>query len=130
MESDMRKTLLFSVAVLLLVTVALVPINGQKQTRKDSDEMAIRRAWQDYVAAWNKHDTKRLAPFLTDDVDRRTNDGQISNGRDASLAAIEKSFGVVNKDGAFIPFQIVSHQVDIRFLSRDLALLYPSYELR
>jgi ketosteroid isomerase-like protein len=99
----MRKTLLFSLAVLLLVTVALLQMNGQKQTRTDSDEVTIRRAWQDYVAAWNKHDRKLLAPFLTDDVDRRTNDGRIYNGRDASLAAIEKSFGIDDKDGTFIP---------------------------
>jgi uncharacterized protein (TIGR02246 family) len=101
-------------------------MNGQK-TRIDPDEAAIRRSWQDYVAAWNKHDTKLLAAFFTDDVDRRTNDGEISNGRSATLAAFEKSFGIFAKDGTF---QVVSLQVDIRFLSHDVAILDARDELR
>jgi uncharacterized protein (TIGR02246 family) len=123
----MRRTLLFSLAVLLLVTVALVEMKGQKQA---SDEAAIRRSWQDYVAAWNKHDTKLLAAFFTDVVDRRIQDGQVSKGRDASLAAIERGFGVVAKDATFIAYQLVSLQVDVRFLSQDVAILDARDELR
>jgi hypothetical protein len=54
-------------------------MNAQKQTPVDADEAAIRRTWQDYVAAWNKHGTKLLAAFFTDDVDRRTNDRQVDS---------------------------------------------------
>ena len=126
----MRKTLLVCLAIVFLGTIAVVQLNSQKRAPTNTDDAAIRKDWQDYVAAWNKHDTKLLASYFTDDVDRRTNDGQISNGRSATLAAIEKSFGIVTKDGTFVPFQLVSLQVDIRFLSRDVAILDASDELR
>src|SRR5437660_12475899 len=119
MDGDltMRKTLLFCLAVPFLVIVALVQTQGQEQSSTKSDDTNIRRTWQDYVAAWNKHDTKLLAAFLTEDVDRRTGDGRVSNGRTEALAGIEESFGV-NRDTT-----LVSLQVDVRFLTHDVAIL-------
>ena len=78
---------------MFLVTVAPVQTNGRKRPSTDSDEAAIRKAWQDYLVAWNKHDPKLLTEFLAGDVDRRTNDGRVSSGRTATLAGIERQFG-------------------------------------
>jgi uncharacterized protein (TIGR02246 family) len=108
----------------LLVTVAPVQINGRKGPSKNSDEAAIRKAWQDYLVAWNKHDTKLLTAFLAEDVDRRTNDGRVSSGRTATLAGIERQFGV-NKDAT-----AVSIQVDVRLLTHDVAILDARDEVR
>ena len=84
----------------------------------------MRKAWQDYVVAWNKHDTKLRTEFLAEDVDRRTNDGRVSSGRTATLAGIEREFGV-NKDAT-----VVSIQVDVRFLTHDVAILDARDEIR
>jgi uncharacterized protein (TIGR02246 family) len=107
-----------------LVTVAPVQINGRKRPSTDSDEAAIRKAWQDYVVAWNKHDMKLLTEFLAGDVDRRSNDGRVSSGRTATLAGIEREFEV-NKDA-----NVVSIQVDVRLLRHDVAILDARDEVR
>jgi uncharacterized protein (TIGR02246 family) len=115
---------LLCLTVVFLVMVAPAQINGGKKSSKESDEAAIRKAWQDYVVAWNKHDTKLLAEFLAEDVDRRTADGRVLSGRPATLAGVERSFGV-DKDAT-----LVSVQVDIRFLTHDVAVLDARDELR
>lgn len=103
--------------LVFLAIVATAQINGRKQSSTDPEEAAIRKAWQDYVVAWNKHDTKLIAAFLSEDVDRRTADGRVLSGRASTLAGIASSFGV-NKDRT-----IASTQVDIRFLTPDVAIL-------
>lgn len=113
----MRKTTLFCLAVVFLITVPLIKMNGQTHSSRESDEAAIRKSWQDYVAAWNKHDTKLLTAFFAEDVDRRTANGDVSNSRSATLAGIEKSFGP-KKEAA-----LASIQVDVRFLAPDVAML-------
>ena len=99
----------------MLVAGALM--NGQRPSSRNADEAAIRKAWQDYVAAWNKHDSKLLVTFLAEEVDRRTADGQILNGRAETLAGIERAWGP-NKDSTE-----KSIQVDVRFLTADVAIL-------
>ena len=111
----MRKTSLVALAVCFIVAAALM--NGQRPSSRKADEAAIRKAWQDYVAAWNKHDSKLLVTFLAEEVDRRTADGQILNGRAETLAGIERAWGP-NKDSTE-----KSIQVDVRFLTADVAIL-------
>lgn len=120
----MSKRLLFGVGLASLIMVAPAQINRQKQSSTDSDQAAIRTAWQEYVVAWNKHDTKLLTTFLTEDVDRRTTDGRLLSGRAAALAGIERSFGI-NKDQI-----LVSTHVDVRFVTQDVAILDARDELR
>lgn len=123
-QQAMFRRWLSGLGVVCLVIAAAVQINGQKQSSAESDEAAIRKAWQDYVAAWNKHDTRLLTGFFTEDVDRRTDDGRVSDGRAATLADIERFFGT-NKD-----LTGVSLQVDIRFLTRDVAVMDARDDLR
>ena len=118
----MRKTSLFALAVCFMVAGALM--NGQRPSSRNSDEAAIRKAWQDYLTAWNKHDSKLLATFLAEDVDRRTANGQILNGRTETLAGIEREWGP-NKDST-----AKSIQVDVRFLTADVAILDARDEMR
>jgi len=117
-----RKTSLVALAVCFIVAAALM--NGQRPSSRNADEAAIRKAWQDYVAAWNKHDSKLLATFLAEEVDRRTADGQILNGRAETLAGIERAWGP-NKDSTE-----KSIQVDVRFLTADIAILDARDEMR
>ena len=109
----MHRALCGAVFACLLIRVS----HAQAPSQRAPDEVAIRKTWQDYVAVWNRHDTKALATFFTEDVDRRGANGRVSNGRAAVLQAIEDSFGV-NKDTT-----VSSGQVDVRFLSRDVAIL-------
>jgi uncharacterized protein (TIGR02246 family) len=114
-------------AILVIVGVTLFAAVASMQTKAGTaaDDQAIRQAWADYVTMWNKHDAAALASFYTDDVDRRTENGTVSNGRDAVMAAVGNTFRGTNKNAVLSMVQL-----DIRFLNRDVAVLDARDEMR
>lgn len=108
-------------------TTELLAVTSAAQAASSGgmDETAIRKTWQDYLAAWNKHDANALAAFMTEDADRRIPDGRISNGRAAVLDAIGNEFRSVYRNAT-----LSSDQVDVRFLTPDVAILDARDELR
>jgi uncharacterized protein (TIGR02246 family) len=117
----MRQAILVLVGVTLLTAVA----GMQTKVGTAADEAAIRKAWADYVTTWNKHDAMALASFYTDDVDRRTQNGKVSNGRAAVVGAIDDEFRGTNKETV-----LSTVQLDVRFVNRDVAILDARDELR
>ena len=96
----------------------------QASSSEVMDEATIRKAWQDYVKAWNKHEAKALAAFYTEDVDRRTNNGKVSKGRAAVAQAIADELRA-SKNAT-----LSTVQLDIRVITPDVAILDASDELR
>ncbi len=95
-------------------------VHAQDLFQRTSDEAAVRKMWQDYVAVWNTHDAKALATFLTEDADRLAN-GSVAKGR----AAVQQAFADTDKNAT-----LSSVQVSVRFLTRDVAILDARDEVR
>lgn len=125
-HSSATRTVARSHSEVNVMTGSSAPMSAaQAASPGGMDEAAIRKTWQDYVAAWNKHDANALAAFMTEDADRRIPDGRISNGRAAVLDAIGNEFRSVYRNAT-----LSSDQVDVRFLTPDVAILDARDELR
>jgi len=71
--------------VVVVVMVVALPA-GAEQTAGGPDEVAIRKLYAGYDAAWNTGDVKALSAAWADDADHVEPDGRMISGR----AALEK----------------------------------------
>src|SRR5215831_11386998 len=122
----MRLAVFVIVGITVSVSLCLQTV-ASTQTKGGfaADEQAVRQSWADYVAAWNKHDAVALGNFYTEDVDRRTENGTVSNGRAAVVQAIGTQFRGANEKAV-----LSTVQLDVRFLNSDVAILDARDELR
>ena len=106
----------------LLAALSLV---GAAAANGNEDE--IRAEIQAYLEAWNAGDAEDLASFYTEDGDRANNRGDVFRGRPAILAHYQKVFAASPAPG--VERRLVYHQVDVRMVSSDAAVVDVQYEV-
>lgn len=88
------------------------------------DEQAIRALGTDFVAAWNRNDSKALAACFTTDGDLINPSGQVARGR----ADVEK---ILNEEqnGPFKGSRMSMPQRHVHFLKPDVAIADYEFEI-
>lgn len=99
-----RQALFYSTCML----AAAIPRIGSAQRSATEAEQALRKAFADYVAAWNSHDTASWSRWLTDDVE----------WIDVSDPTPKKSKATV---AAFASYYVHAYELDLRIKKAALA---------
>jgi uncharacterized protein (TIGR02246 family) len=88
------------------------------------DEQAIRNIAEQFEAAWNRNDAKRLAAFFADDGDIINPGGRIARGK----TEVEKLF-TEEQNGAFKGTRFSMPLKHLRFLKPDIAVAEYEFEI-
>lgn len=125
----MKQVLL--VAAMLCVAVGMVqaqaptakarPGAGGPRSDLVNDE-AIRKLYDGFTAAWNRHDPKAMARFWSLDGDTTEPDGMVAKGRDE----VEKHFAI-EQSTAMKNSQLKLTVNSVWFVSADVALVDGTY---
>ena len=89
------------------------------------DEQAIRKMATEFIAAWNRNDSKALAACFTTDGDLINPAGRIGRGR----SEVEKILSE-EQNGVFKGTRISMPQTHLRFLKPDVAIVDYEYEIK
>lgn len=88
------------------------------------NEAAIRTLYEQFVAAWNKHDPKALAAMWVEDGDDVEPDGHVAKGRDE----VQKLFAAEHQ--SVMKNTKLTLAIDsVWFIAANVALVDGSYEL-
>lgn len=87
-------------------------------------ESAIRELYNEFMAAWNRHDAGELAKMWALDGDHVEPDGRHADGRDAILDLLTKQHASV-----FKKTQLTLGIQDVWFVTEHVALVDGSYEI-
>ncbi|HVO24528.1 MAG TPA: SgcJ/EcaC family oxidoreductase [Candidatus Margulisiibacteriota bacterium] len=124
----MRQLLIVvALASVAATAVAQTPAAKSDAGRLKSDvanEEAIRKLYDQFVAAWNKHDTKAMAAMWVEDGDDVEPDGNVAKGRGdvEKLLAMEHSSVMKNTKLALT--------IDsVWFITANVALVDGTYEV-
>ncbi|MBI1813614.1 MAG: SgcJ/EcaC family oxidoreductase [Deltaproteobacteria bacterium] len=88
------------------------------------NEEAIRKVYEQFTAAWNKHDVAALTSGWAEDGDHVEPDGRVAKGRDQVIALFTKEHATIFKD-SHLTLNIDS----VWFITQDVALIDGTYEL-
>jgi uncharacterized protein (TIGR02246 family) len=88
------------------------------------NEAAIRTLYDQFVAAWNKHDVPAMTSHWAEDGDHVEPDGQVAKGRDQVAALFKKQQASIFKN-SHLTLKIDS----VWFIKEDVALVDGTYEL-
>ena len=89
-----------------------------------ADEAAVRKAADQFPAAWAKGDAKSLAALYTADADYVSSTGLIGKGR----AEIEKAY-VTQFSGVYKGTSLKNATTNVRFLKPDIAITNGTFEV-
>ena len=124
------RTLVIAVAVLGVVCFAGAAENPAPKTdagKLKSDivnEEAIRKLYEQFTAAWNKHDVAAMTSQWAEDGDHVEPDGQVAKGRDQVAALFTKEHASIFKN-SHLELKIDT----VWFITQDVALIDGTYEL-
>jgi uncharacterized protein (TIGR02246 family) len=114
--------------VLLAGRLAAIAISaGTPAVLAADDEALIRTEIQSYLEAWNAGDAEALAAHYLEDGDRANNQGHVFRGRAAILDHYRKAFA--RPTPGDVQRRLVYHDVDVRVLSPDAAVVDVSFEV-
>lgn len=88
------------------------------------NEQAIRKIYEQFTAAWNKHDVQAMAGMWVEDGDHVEPDGHVAKGR-AEVAELLKQ----QHDGVFKNGHLTLTVDTVWFMTADVALADGTYEL-
>jgi uncharacterized protein (TIGR02246 family) len=89
-----------------------------------ANERLVRELYDDFVAAWNRHDVDALANMWAIDGDHLEPDGTVAKGRDAVRALFAREHATV-----FGKSRLNLSVADVWFVSGDVALVDGGYEI-
>jgi uncharacterized protein (TIGR02246 family) len=89
-----------------------------------TNEAAIRKLYNEFQAAWNRHDVKALGDMYALDGDHREPDGTMYKGRDEILALLKKQHASFFKDTT-----LALDIEDVWFITAQVALVDGAYTL-
>ena len=117
--------LLCSAGVAAAHAAAITPRPGAGGPRTDlENEAQIRGLFEEFEAAWNRHDAAAMASVWTIDGDHLEPDGRVAKGRDEVQTLFAHEHQTVFKEsGLALEVQTVW------FITADVALVDASYEL-
>lgn len=105
--------------------VAKAPSNVGGLAGDIANEAVVRTLYDDFVAAWNRHDVDALASMWAIDGDLLEPDGAVAKGRDAVRAHFARQHATV-----FAKTRLVLRVADVWFLAEDVALVDGGYEIQ
>jgi uncharacterized protein (TIGR02246 family) len=124
----MKKVLLVA-AVLMMGSVAPAQTNtprvhpGAGGPSTDlANDAAIRKLYEEFTAAWNAHDPKKMASYWSLDGDVTEPDGMVAKGRDE----VEKHFAT-EQEAAFKDSTLKLTIDSVWFVSGDVAMVDGTY---
>jgi len=88
------------------------------------NERTIRKLYEEFTAAWNRHDTNAMGDMWALDGDHLEPDGHLAKGRAEVQALLNKQHATVFKD-SHLGLKIDS----VWFITGDVALVDGSYEV-
>jgi len=88
------------------------------------NEEAIRKLYEQFTAAWNKHDVAAMTSHWAEDGDHVEPDGQVAKGRDQVTALFKKQHASIFKD-SHLDLKIDT----VWFITQDVALIDGTYDL-
>lgn len=125
----MNKSTVTAAAVTLLFALSPAQIARAESNiggiRSDlRNERTIRKLYDEFTAAWNRHDTKTMGDMWALDGDHLEPDGRLAKGRAEVQALLNKQHATVFKD-SHLGLTIDS----VWFITGDVALVDGSYEV-
>ena len=88
------------------------------------NEEAIRTLYEQFTAAWNKHDVPAMTSHWAEDGDHVEPDGQVAKGRDQVIELFKKQHASIFKSSH------LALKIDtVWFITSDVALIDGTYEL-
>ena len=103
---------------------ASAPSNVSSIRYDQRNEELIRKMYNEFMAAWNKHDAKTMSMMYAHDGDHVEPDGTIAKGRDGVEALLAKQHASVFKTS-----QLELTIEDVWFIAADVALIDGVYNL-
>ena len=89
-----------------------------------ANEAAIRTIYEQFTAAWNKHDVPAMTSLWAEDGDHVEPDGQVAKGRDQVTELFKKQHASIFKSSH------LALKIDtVWFITADVALIDGTYEL-
>ncbi|HVN87969.1 MAG TPA: SgcJ/EcaC family oxidoreductase [Candidatus Binatia bacterium] len=88
------------------------------------NEAAIRKLYDEFTAAWNRHDVAAMTSHWAEDGDHVEPDGQVAKGRDQVTALFTKQHASIFKD-SHLELKIDT----VWFITQDVALIDGTYDL-
>jgi uncharacterized protein (TIGR02246 family) len=122
--------ILIVTALILMAGSAYAESAGKARSEAGSpksdiaNEATIRKIYDDFTAAWNKHDPEALARMWALDGDHQEPDGRVAKGR----AEVHKLLGMEHST-VFKKTKINLTIETVWFISQDVALVDGVYEL-
>jgi uncharacterized protein (TIGR02246 family) len=102
-----------------VVLISLVSLSAVYADMK-ADETAIHKRFDEWVAAWNKHDPKLLASFWVENGDAINPQGRVAKGR----AAVEQLFVDEHTGAGRMATSTYNGSIsDIRFAGNNVAVI-------
>lgn len=124
----MRQLLIMvAVACVAATAVAQNPAPKSDAGKLKSDVMneeAIRKLYDQFIAAWNKHDAKGMAAMWVEDGDEVEPDGHVAKGR----AELTKMLGMQH-ESVMKKTKLTLTIDSVWFVSADVALVDGTYEV-
>lgn len=116
----MRAPCFYLTAVIALTAPASTPV---AEASRRADEQAIRKLWEQVVAAYNRGDARTIAQLWAQDGDAMDVDGSLFRGR----AEVENLFAEIFSSSR--ERRASSPVTSVRFLKPDVAIVDGSYEI-
>jgi uncharacterized protein (TIGR02246 family) len=89
-----------------------------------ANEQLVRELYDDFVAAWNRHDVETMANTWAIDGDLLEPDGAVAKGRDAVRRHLARQHASV-----FAKTHLALSVADVWFMSENVALVDGGYEI-
>ena len=136
MRKTLQKSLLVALVLGLTLPVLAAPARGEETPKHKEiqalggpqsdleNEVAIRKLYAQYTAAWNKHDAKAMASFWTIDGDYMEPDGRHAKGQ----ADVEKLF-TQEQQTVFKNSTLALTIETVWFITQDVAMVDGKYDL-
>jgi len=114
-----------SISFLLVATCpAHAKANPASPKSDVENDVAVRKLYEQFTAAWNRHDTNAMANMWVEDGDHVEPDGRVAKGRREIEAALKLQHG-----GIFKNTQLKLTLDSVWFITGDVALVDGTYEL-
>ena len=113
-----------ALAALATTAVAQAPSNEGGLASDVAHEQVVRKLYDDFVAAWNRHDAKALADMWAVDGDHREPDGTEAKGRVAVAKLLTRQH-----ESVFAKTRLNLSLADVWFIGDQMALIDGGYEI-
>jgi uncharacterized protein (TIGR02246 family) len=123
-EKDMRRTLSLVMAMAFISTLVWVLPEARAQGGSSGDEAALRKAQEDFAAAWNNHDAQAMAALWAEDGDWVGPDGNYVQGRQR----IEDMLAEAHT-GDWASSHLTVKVLGVRFLKPDVGVVNAEQEI-